>query len=129
MIRVLIVDDHRLVRQGIRLLLEKAEDIQVVGEAGDGRDAVEVASRLAPDVILMDADMPNIDGLSATKMIRSLNIGARVIILSMFSDEVLLRKAQESGAAAYLVKKSDREELVAAIHSVFEKGSLTDGPR
>ncbi len=126
MIRVLVADDHRLVRQGIRLLLEKAEDIQVVGEAKDGREAVEVASRLAPDIILMDADMPNMDGLSATKMISSLNIGTRVIILSMFSDDYLVRKAEESGAKAYIMKKSDRDELIAAIRAVYEKGT---GPK
>lgn len=122
MIHVLVVDDHRLVRQGIRLLLEKAEDIQVVGEAVDGRDAVEATSRLAPDVVLMDADMPNMDGLRATEIIRSLNLGARVVILSMFSDEELIRKAEKSGAKAYLMKKSDRDELIAAIRSVYEEG-------
>jgi len=126
MIRVLVADDHRLVRQGIRLLLEKAEDIQVVGEAVDGREAVEATSRLAPDIVLMDADMPNMDGLSATKMISSLNIGARVIILSMFSDDNLVRKAEESGAKAYIMKKSDREELLEAIHTVYHKGT---GPK
>lgn len=118
MIRVLVVDDHRLVRQGIRLLLEKAEDIQVVGEAVDGREAVEAVSRLVPDVVLMDADMPNMDGLSATEMIRSLNVGARVVILSMFSDENLQRKAEQSGAKAYLLKMSDRDELIATIRTV-----------
>ncbi len=120
MIRVLVADDHRLVRQGIRLLLEKAEDIQVVGEARDGREAVESTTRLTPDVILMDADMPNMDGLRATEIIHSLNLGTRVIILSMFSDENMLRKAEQSGAKAYLVKKSDRDELIAAIRSVYE---------
>ncbi len=123
MIRVLVVDDHRLVRQGIRLLLEKAEDIQVVGEAVDGREAVEAVSRLAPDVVLMDADMPNMDGLSATQIIRSLNVGARVVILSMFSDENLRRKAEQNGAKAYLLKKSDRDELIATIRDVYEKGA------
>jgi DNA-binding NarL/FixJ family response regulator len=123
MIRVLVVDDHRLVRQGIRLLLEKAEDIQVVGEAVDGREAVEVASRLAPDVVLMDADMPNMDGLRATEIIRSLNVGTRIVILSMFSDENLRRKAEQSGAKAYLMKKSDRDELIATIRDVYEKGA------
>jgi DNA-binding NarL/FixJ family response regulator len=122
MIHVLVVDDHRLVRQGIRLLLEKAEDIQVVGEAVDGRDAVEATSRLSPDVVLMDADMPNMDGLRATEIIRSLNLGTRVVILSMFSDENLIRKAEQSGAKAYLMKKSDRDELIAAIRSVYEEG-------
>ncbi len=123
MIRVLVADDHRLVRQGIRLLLEKAEDIQVVGEAVDGRDAVEAASRLAPDVVLMDADMPNMDGLRATEIIRSLNVGTRIVILSMFSDENLMRRAEQSGAKAYLMKKSDRDELIATIRSVYEKAA------
>lgn len=117
MIRVLIVDDHRLVRQGIQLLLEKAEDIQVVGEARDGREAVEATSRLVPDVVLMDADMPNMDGLQATEMIRALNLGTQVVILSMFSDENLMKKAEKSGAQAYLMKKSDRDELIAAIRA------------
>ncbi len=127
MIRVLVADDHRLVRQGIRLLLEKAEDIEVVGEARDGREAVEATTRLSPNVVLMDADMPNMDGLRATEIIHSLNVDTRVIILSMYSDEGIVHKAQESGAAAYLAKKSDRDELIATIRSVSEKGSRPIG--
>jgi DNA-binding NarL/FixJ family response regulator len=120
-IRVLVADDHRLVRQGICLLLERAEDIQVVGEAHDGRDAVEATSRLDPDVVLMDADMPNLDGLRATQMIGALNLGTRVIILSMYSDDNLVARATQCGAKAYLIKKSDRDELVSTIRSVFEQ--------
>ncbi len=120
MIRVLVVDDHRLVRQGIQLLLEKAEDIRVVGEARDGREAVELTAKLNPHVVLMDADMPHMDGISATEMIRSLDLGTHVIILSMYSDDALQEKAQQSGADAYIQKRGDRDELIAAIRAVCQ---------
>jgi DNA-binding NarL/FixJ family response regulator len=117
MIRVLIAEDHHLVRQGIRALLEKAEDIQVVGEAKDGQEAVEMAERLSPDVVVMDLAMPRMNGNLATERIRALRLECQVVILSMYSDETLVRQALRSGAKGYLLKHSVTEELLLAVRA------------
>ncbi len=117
MIRVLIAEDHHLVRQGIRALLEKAEDIEVVGEAQDGQDAVELAERLTPDVIVMDLSMPRLNGSQATERIRALHLACQVVILSMYSDETLVRQALRAGAKGYLLKHSVAEELLLAVRA------------
>lgn len=119
MIRVLIAEDHHLVRQGIRALLEKAPDIQVVGEAQDGQDAVERAERLKPDVIVMDLAMPRLNGTQATEYISLKNLPSRVILLSMYSDQTLVRQALQSGAKGYLLKRSVAEELLLAVHAAY----------
>ncbi|MBI4788389.1 MAG: response regulator transcription factor [Chloroflexi bacterium] len=117
MIRVLIVEDHHLVRQGIRALLEKAEDMQVVGEARDGQEAVELAERLTPDVVVMDLSMPRLNGNQAAERIRALRLPSQVVILSMYSDEMLVRQALRSGAKGYLLKHSVTEELLLAVRA------------
>ncbi len=117
MIRVLIAEDHHLVRQGIRALLEKAEDIQVVGEAKDGQEAVEMAEHLTPDVVVMDLAMPRMNGNLATERIRALRLECQVVILSMYSDETLVRQALRSGAKGYLLKHSVTEELLLAVRA------------
>lgn len=119
MIRVLIVDDHRLVRQGITALLAGAQDIEVVGEARDGYSAVEVTTDLLPDIVLMDADMPRLNGFEATRIIRSSGLPTRIIIVTGFSDEEMQAKAKESGADAYLLKESTREQLLGTIRTVY----------
>ncbi len=119
MIRVLIADDHRLVRQGIQMLLESAPDIEVVGEAKDGREAVEMTSRLLPDVVLMDVNMPRLDGLEAARIICSSQLPTRVIMLTMLEDDLVRDKARESGVQEYLMKDADRSELTAAIHAAY----------
>lgn len=121
MIRVLIADDHRLVRQGIQLLLERAQDIEIVGEAKDGYEAVELTARLLPDVVLMDVDMPRLNGFQATRIIRSSNLPAQVIMLTMLPEEQVPEQARECGARGYLQKDADREELTAAIHEIYEE--------
>ncbi len=118
MIRVLIVDDHRLVRQGVRALLGSAPDIQVIGEARDGREAVEMVSDKVPDIVLMDVDMPRMSGLQATQAIRAMDLPCRIIILSMYSDETLVRQAEKNGASAYVLKSADRDELISTIRTV-----------
>jgi len=118
-IRVVLADDHHLVRQGIRALLERANDIQVVGEAADGREAVELIRRVAADVLVMDIGMPRLDGIQATERIRALDVATRVVILSMHSDETLVRQALRSGARGYLLKGSVREELLLAIRAAM----------
>ena len=101
MIRVLIAEDHHLVRQGIRALLEKSSDIQVIGEAQDGQEAVEQALQLKPDVIIMDLSMPRLNGTQATEKIRAAHLPSQVVILSMYSDDTLVRQALRSGAKGY----------------------------
>ncbi|MCL4393705.1 MAG: response regulator transcription factor [Chloroflexi bacterium] len=117
MIRVLIAEDHHLVRQGIRALLEKSADIEVVGEAQDGQEAVEQARRLKPDVVVMDLAMPRLNGTQATEQIRAERLPTQVVILSMYSDETLVRQALRSGAKGYLLKRSVAEELPLAVRA------------
>lgn len=117
MIRVLIAEDHHLVRQGIRALLEKAGDMEIVGEAQDGQDAIEKAERLAPDVVVMDLSMPRLNGNQATERIRALRLPTQVVILSMYSDETLVRQALRAGARGYLLKHSVAEELLLAVRA------------
>jgi len=116
-IRVIVADDHHLVRQGIRALLEKANDIEVVGEAADGREAIDLVEQLAPDVLVMDIAMPRLDGNQAAGQIRALGVATQVVILSMYSDETLVRRALLNGARGYLLKCSAAEELLLAIRA------------
>ena len=116
-IRVVVADDHHLVRQGIRALLEKASDIEVVGEAADGQAALELVERLSPDVLLVDIAMPRMDGLQAVDRVRTLHRATRTVILSMHSDETLVRQALREGASGYLLKCSVVEELLLAVRA------------
>jgi DNA-binding NarL/FixJ family response regulator len=118
MIRVVIADDHHLIRQGLRKLLAREHDIQIVGEATDGQDAIDMVSRLRPDVVVMDVKMPGINGIEATRRICQSNAETRLVVLSMFSDPALIRNALENGASGYVLKQSASEELVNAIRSV-----------
>jgi DNA-binding NarL/FixJ family response regulator len=114
---VIVADDHHLVRQGIRALLEKADDIEVVGEAADGQEAVELVERLTPDVLVMDMAMPRLSGNQALGRVRALGVATQVVILSMYSDETLVRQALRNGARGYLLKRSVTEELLLAIRA------------
>jgi DNA-binding NarL/FixJ family response regulator len=117
MIRVIVADDHHLVRQGIRALLEKAKDIQVVGEAADGVEAIQLVKELRPDVMVMDIVMPRMNGTQVLDQIQALKLAVRVVILSMYSDETIVRQALRSGARGYLLKRSVTEELLLAVRS------------
>ena len=117
MIRVIVADDHHLVRQGIRALLERADDIEVVGEPADGQEAVELVQRLAPDVPVMDIAMPRLNGTQAAERVRALGAATQVVILSMHSDETLVRQTLRSGARGYLLKRSVTEELLLAVRA------------
>ena len=119
-IRLLIADDHQLMRQGIRALLAVADDIEVVGEACDGIETVDMALALQPDVILMDIQMPRLDGLGATRQLVAAGSAARVLMLTMRADEEAARQAAQAGAWGYQIKNSDRNELIAAIRSVHQ---------
>jgi len=117
MIRVIIADDHHLVREGIRAILEKEKDIEVIGEAMDGREAVELVLRFSPDVLVIDISMPKLNGLQALEELRSSNTATRVVILSMHSNEMTIRNALSGGAKGYLLKDSVSEELLLAIRA------------
>jgi DNA-binding NarL/FixJ family response regulator len=123
-IRVLIADDHAVVRQGLRTFLELQDDIDVVGEAGDGAEALAAAERLAPDVVLVDLVMPGVDGIEAIRGLRERVPGARAIVLSSFVDDEKLFPAVRAGAAGYLLKDVQPQELVEAIRTVHAGGAL-----
>ena len=118
MIRVLVVDDHAVVRQGLRTFLELQDDIEVVGEAGDGEAALEAVARLTPDVVLMDLVMPRLGGVRAIERLREAAPATRVIVLTSFLDEDKVLPAVRAGAAGYLLKDVQPAELVRAIRMV-----------
>ncbi|MBI4788437.1 MAG: response regulator transcription factor [Chloroflexi bacterium] len=120
MIRVLIADDHQLVRKGLVTLLSKVEGIQVVGEASNGLRAVEMAASLLPDVVLLDMAMPGLNGLRAVELIRAKAPNTQIVVLSMYSDETLVRDALGKGARGYVLKHSSHTDLVHAIRAVSE---------
>jgi DNA-binding NarL/FixJ family response regulator len=124
-IRVLIVDDQSLVRTGFRMILEAETDVEVVGEAADGAQALEVAAELEPDVILMDVRMPNVDGLEATRrLLDGKSEGPRVLILTTFDLDEYVYEALRVGASGFLLKDTPPEQLVEAIHVVANGDAL-----
>jgi DNA-binding NarL/FixJ family response regulator len=125
-IRILIVDDHAVVREGLRTFLELQEGLEVVGEAGDGREAVELAGRLRPDVVLMDLVMPKLDGVGAMRELRRSVPAARVIVLTSFVDEDKLLPAIRAGAAGYLLKNAAPQELARAVRAAHAGEALLD---
>lgn len=120
MIRVVVADDHHLVRQGICALIEKAGDMQVVGEASTGLEAVELTQTLSPDAVVMDVSMPRLDGRQAAERIKELDTGAAVIILSVHADPILVRQFIRQGAKGYLLKRSIADELPLAIRAAIQ---------
>lgn len=118
-IRVVMAEDHVLVRQGIRNVLESGGRIQVVGEAGNGREAVELTEQLQPDVVLMDIAMPEMNGIEATRLIKAANPNAAVLVLTAYDDDGYVFALLEAGAAGYLLKNSRSEELSAAVEAVY----------
>lgn len=118
-IRILLVDDHAVIRQALRMLLEAQPELEVVGDCENGREAVAAAEKLNPDVVLMDVVMPGLNGLEATRQIRRSCPNTHVVMLSGFVDEDQLLDALRSGASGYIIKKSDVSELVLAIQTVY----------
>ncbi len=125
-IRVLLVDDHAVVREGLRAFLELQEGIEVTGEAADGEEAIEAATRLRPDVILMDLVMPRLDGVAAMRSLRERVPDARVIVLTSFLDDDKLLPALRSGAAGYLLKNTEPKELARAVRAAHAGEALLD---
>ena len=124
MIRVLVVDDHAILRDGIRSLLESQEDIIVVGEAGDGAEAIELADKLLPDIVLMDISMPKTNGLEATRIIKDRHPQLKVLILTQHDNREYIAPALGAGAAGYVLKRSGRREMLNAIRQVHEQGAF-----
>ncbi len=125
-IRVLVVDDHAVVREGLRTFLRLQEGIEVVGEAGDGLSAVDEARRLGPDVVLMDLVMPGVGGVEAMQLIRAERPKTRVVVLTSFGDEEQLLPAVRGGAAGYLLKSAEPREVVRAIRAAHAGEAVID---
>lgn len=124
MIRVLVVDDHAILRDGIRSLLESQEDIVVVGEAADGSEAIEYVGNLLPDIVLMDISMPKTNGLEATRLIRERFPRVKVLILTQHDNREYIAPALAAGASGYVLKRSGRREMLNAIRQVHEQGAF-----
>jgi len=123
-IKVLLVDDHPVVREGIRTMLTTAQDIEVVAEASDGLEAIDKVNECQPDVVLMDLRMPNLDGLEATKRIKSQHSSIAIIMLTIYDNDAFIIDAVRAGAVGYLLKDTSRELLVHAIRGVTNGGML-----
>ena len=116
--RILLADDHALVRQGFHMILAAEPDMEIVGEAADGRDAVELAEKLRPDVVVMDVAMPGLNGIEATRRLADSSPRTRVLALSMHKDSVYVREILRAGARGYLLKDAFDHDLVAAVRAV-----------
>ena len=126
-ITVILADDHTLVRQGLRALLRNEDDISVIGEADNGRQAVQMTQRLKPDVVLMDVAMPSLNGLEATRQIVQQSPGSKIVILSCYSDDEYVRQLIEAGAVGYLVKQNAAQDVLTAIREA-RKGNAFFSP-
>jgi DNA-binding NarL/FixJ family response regulator len=125
-ITCLIVDDHEVVREGLRLALSRSPNIRVIGEASDGESAVALAERRKPDVVIMDIRMPGMDGLDATKAITTSDPNAKVLIFTAYSERMLLSRGLESGAKGYILKEAPHETLLRAIDKVAHGDGFVD---
>jgi len=119
-IRILLADDHTMVRQGFRMILAGQPDMEIVGEAGNGREAVELAQQLHPDVVVMDVAMPELNGIEATRRLASSEPRTRVLALSMHKDSVYVREILRAGARGYLLKDAIDRDLLAAVRAVSQ---------
>ncbi len=124
--RILIADDHAILREGVRALLATADDIEVVGEAADGREAIDLAQKLEPDVILMDVAMPGLGGLEATLEIRRLVPRAKILVLSQYGEPEYVRRFLKAGVSGYVLKRAAGSDLVSAIRAVMRGGLVLD---
>lgn len=125
-IRVLVVDDHAILRDGIRSLLDRQSDIQVVGEASNGQEALEKTLESQPDIVLMDIAMPEMDGMQATRLIHERFPAVRVLILTQHDNPEFIRPLIQGGASGYVLKKSGGKEVLNAIRQVYEQGAFLE---
>jgi DNA-binding NarL/FixJ family response regulator len=125
-IRVLIADDHAILREGLRALLKLADDIEVVGEAADGHAAVERSAALAPDVIIMDVNMPGLGGMEATLEIRRAQPEVKILVLTQYEDREYVRRFLQAGVSGYILKRSAGAELASAIRAAHRGGLVLD---
>jgi len=128
MIRVLIAEDHLMVRAGIRALLEKEGDIHVMGEASNGQEAVEMTRELKPDVLIMDIMMPRMNGIQAAENIQNLKLSVYILILSMYSDEGFVHQALQYGVKGYVLKSSVSDELIMAVRAIANGSTYLSNP-
>ena len=124
MIRIILADDHAVIRRGLRLVLEQQKDFEVVGEASDGRGAVNLAETAKPDIAVLDITMPNLNGIEAAHQISAKQIGVSTIVLSMHADESFVLRALKAGARGYLLKESAEGDLINAVRLVSEGKSF-----
>ncbi|MEK6682828.1 MAG: response regulator transcription factor [Nitrospirota bacterium] len=124
-IKILIADDQRLFRQGLRSLLEQEDDLIVVGEAADGQDAFTLAQKTNPDIILMDVEMPKLDGIKATEMILERNRGVRILMLSVYNEDERVVAALRAGASGYILKDAEHTEFIRIIRSTHAGEKIT----
>ena len=125
-IRVLIADDHAILREGLRALLRLSDDLEVVGEAADGHEAVERCAKLRPDVVLMDVNMPGLGGLEATLEIRRTQPDVKILVLTQYEDREYIRRFLQAGVSGYILKKSAGTELAASIRAAAKGGLVLD---
>ena len=125
-IKIVIVDDHEMVRNGLSVMLEREEDFTVIGEANNGKEAVELVGKLQPDVVLMDLRMPEMDGVEAMRQIRAKDDSVEFLVLTTFDSDEYIFDAIEAGAKGYLLKDTSREELFKAVRTVNRGESLID---
>ncbi len=128
MIRLLIAEDHLMVRAGIRALLEKAGDINILGEASNGQEAVEMTRELKPDVLIMDIMMPRMNGIQAAENIRDLRLPTRILLLSMYADPGFVHQALQCGVKGYVLKSSISDELLWAVRAIANGQTFLSSP-
>ena len=125
-IRILIAEDHKTVREGLKLIIEAEADMKVVGEAGDGRETVRLASELEPNVIVMDISMPELNGLAASAKLKSIAPDIKILTLTRHTDKAYLRELLQAGVSGYVLKQSESSEMLRAIRSIAAGGSYLD---
>lgn len=127
-IKVLIADDHAIVRAGLRALITAESDLELVGEATGGMDAIEQVHQYSPDILVLDISMPDLDGIDVIKTLKNENSESAILVLTVHEDEALLREVIKLGAAGYIIKHAAESELIAAVHAVF-RGELYVHPK